>query len=276
MHDQNYTIDELFVTSIAHEIEDGEVVAQGIATPIISAAYLLAKETHAPNLYFMSAIGQGICKEGSPLSLSYIEEFWLEKSLTNVGFARAATEGLPTLKPKEFFRPGQVDQAGNFNNIAFGKNYNNPRLRLPGSGGIPDVTPMMDKICLYVPRHSRVTFVKLLDYLSGLGHSKKRKKGRGPILLVTDLGVFSFNNGIMESRSIHPGVLPEKVMRKSGFDIIINDNIARTIPPTDTELSILRNKIDPLGIRRLEFLSGASRRELLREILHAEISTIGS
>ena len=215
MKDQPYTIDELFVTAISHQITDGEVVAQGIATPVISAAYQLAKETHAPNLYFMSAIGHGICKEPAPLTITMIEQFWLDKSITNVGFARAATEGLPSLKPKEFFRPGQVDRNGNFNNIAFGKRFSNPRLRLPGSGGIPDVTPMMDKIYLYVPRHSKITFVRTLDFISGLGHNGLRKMGTGPILLVSDLGVFGFKEGTMELVSIHPGIKPDRILKKT-------------------------------------------------------------
>ena len=141
-----YTPDEIMAVCMSRQIQDGEVVAQGIATPLVTAAYLLARMTHAPNLYFVSAIGQGICRDPAPMNLSNIESLWLDRALTNVGFVRAAADVLPSLRPKEFFRPGQIDQYGNFNNIAFGENYAKPRLRLPGTGGIPDVTTFSDDI----------------------------------------------------------------------------------------------------------------------------------
>ncbi len=186
------TPDETMVFCIARQVRDGEIVAQGLATPLVAAAYLLARRTHAPNLYFTSAIGQGICRRPAPLGLTQVEQLWLDRSLKNVGFVRAAADMLPRLRPKEFFRPAQIDPAGNFNNLAFGQNYRRPRLRLPGSGGIPDVTTFINDIYLYVPRHSRLTFVQKLDFLSGLGHNRERRWGSGPRYLVSDLGQFDF------------------------------------------------------------------------------------
>ena len=159
-----FTLDEIMVVCMSRQIRDGEVVAQGLATPLVAAAYLLARHTHAPNLYFASAIGQGICRQPAPLSLIQVESLWLDRAITTGGFVQAVADVLPRLRPKEFFRPAQVDPHGNFNNIAFGKDYRHPRLRLPGSGGIPDVTTFIDHIYLYVPRHSRLTFVHKLDF----------------------------------------------------------------------------------------------------------------
>ena len=144
------------------------MVAQGIATPLVAAGYLLAKCTHAPDLLFTSAIGQGLCRDWAPLGLARVEGLWLERAITVFGFGRVVTEVLPRYHLKEFFRPGQVDAAGNFNNISIGRDYRRPRLRLPGSGGIPDVTPVTTLAYLYVPRHSRATFVAELDFCSGL------------------------------------------------------------------------------------------------------------
>ena len=59
----DYTVDELISVCISHQIEDGEVVAQGLATPLVVAGYLLARLTHAPNLRFTSAVGQSICED---------------------------------------------------------------------------------------------------------------------------------------------------------------------------------------------------------------------
>jgi glutaconate CoA-transferase subunit B len=264
------TPDEYMVVCMSHQVRDGELVAQGIATPLVAAAYLLARYTHAPHIYFSSAIGQGICRQPAPLSLSQVERLWLDRSLVNIGFARAVCEVLPTLHPLEFFRPAQIDPHGNFNNIAFGKDFRHPRLRLPGTGGIPDVTTYLNDVMLYIPRHSRVTFVPQLDFCAGLGHNSARKHGRGPRYLITDLGQFDFANGRMRITSYHPGVSIEKIQAHTGFLLEISPDIVETQIPSDDELSLLRNEIDPLNIRRLETLSGPSRREQLHKIIEIE------
>lgn len=258
----NFTIDELISVCISRQIKDADVVAQGIATPLVAAGYILAKRTHAPNLYFASAIGQGVCQDWAPLGLSKIESLWLDKAVTHFGFARAVTELLPRLAPKEFFRPGQMDAHGNFNNIAFGENYAKPRMRLPGSGGIPDVTTFSDEIYIYVPRHSRVTFMHQIDFVSGLGKNIK--------YLITDLGQFDFANGVMRLTSIHPGETLERIKAKTGFAVEVAPHCALTEPPTVEEVRLLREEIDPLGVRRLELLGGAARKEAMREILEKE------
>ena len=269
------TPDEIMVACMSRQIRDGEIVAQGLATPLVAAAYLLARHTHAPNLYFTSAISQGICRQPAPLGLTRIESLWLDQSLTTVGFVRAAADMLPRLRPKEFFRPAQVDPQGNFNNIAFGKNYLNPRLRLPGTGGIPDVTTFIDHIFLYVPRHSRLTFVPKLDFLSGLGHHPGRVAGHGPAYLITDLGQFDFGVGNssearMRLTSFHPGVDIDHIQSRTGFDLDIAPDVCETPLPSAQEIQLLREEIDPLGIRRLEALSGVERRILLMEIIEKE------
>ncbi len=263
----DFSLDELMVVCMSRQIADGEIVVQGIATPLVAAALLLARKTHAPNLYFASAIGQGICKNPAPLSISRVESLWLDRSIKNIGFVRTVADILPSLRPKEFFRPGQIDLYGNLNNLAFGKDYSKPRLRMPGSGGIPDVTTFLNDLFLYVPRHSKVTFVQKLDFISGLGYHPARKLGKGPQYLVTDLGQFDFANGVLRLTSYHPGISVSKIKQKTGIGFEISPSLMLTIPPTSDELELLREEIDPLGIHRLESLAGASRKRLLREIL---------
>ena len=271
------TIDEIMVTCISRQILDGETVAQGIATPLVAAGYLLARHTHAPGLYFASAIGQSMCRYPAPLGLTNIEQLWLDRSLSNVGFVRAVTEVLTTLRPKEFFRPGQIDSYGNTNNIAFGRRYITgglPRLRLPGAGGIPDVTTYINNIHFYVPRHSRITFVSQLDIASGLGYSHQRVHGQGPQYLVSDLGQFDFAHGRMRLISHHPGVTIERIKRRTGFELEIASDLQETPLPTQEELDLLHHEIDPLRIRSLELLTGNDRRKLLHEIIEKETHLI--
>jgi hypothetical protein len=266
----DFAVDELMCVCISRQVIDGEPLAQGLATPLVAAGYLLAWHTHAPGSYFASAIGQSLCREGAPLGLAQAEALWLDRALIHYGFVQAAVDLLPNVRPKEFFRPGQVDRFGNFNNIAIGRDYRHPRLRLPGTGGIPDVTPVLTEIHLYVPRHSRVTFVERVDFLSGLGHHPARRRGAGARYLVSDLGQFDFAQGEMRLTHVHPGVTVERVQAKTGFPLVISAELAETRPPSAEELRLLREVIDPLGIRKLEFLTGPGRRRELERILKQE------
>lgn len=266
----DYSIDELISVCISRQVRDGDVWAQGINTPLVCAGLILGKIRQAPRARFTSAIGQALVQDWGALGIASIEDLWVGKGLHHLGFAVGAAEILPKFRPKEFFRPAQVDARGNTNNIAFGKSYHKPRLRLPGSGGIPDVTPNYDHAFLYVPRHSRLVFTESVDFISGLGHMPSRARGAGPRYLISDLGQFDFEGGRMRLRSLHPGVSLERVQKKTGFPLAIADALVETAPPDAEDLRLLREEIDPLGTRKLETLAGAKRKALLRRILQAE------
>ena len=266
------TVAEIICTCLARQVRDGEVVAVGLATPLGAAAAVLAKRTHAPSAYVASAIATSVTQDPPELSLIDAEGRWVEASLTSSSFVQGATDYLPSVRPKEFFRPGQVDQNGNFNNVAIGKDYRRPRLRMPGVGGIPDVSVFMEQMCLYVPRHSRIAFPKALDYRSGLGHDDARRRGSGPHYLVTNLGQFDFVGGVMRLTHLHPGVRTERVQAKTGFELQIANDLHETELPTEVELEVLRTQVDPLGIRRLETFSGSERRAALRQIVDRDRS----
>jgi hypothetical protein len=266
----DYTIDELVTVCVARQVQNGDLLAQGLSTPLVAAGYLLAWRTHAPDVLFASAIGQSVCSTGAPLGLASVEGLWLDRALTSAGFVQGVCDWMPRMRPKEWFRPAQVDRHGNFNNIAFGKSRDRPRLRLPGTGGIPDVTCFLDGIYLYVPRHTRLTFVESLDFRSGLGHMPERRWGHGVRCLVSDLGQFDFADGLMRLTHLHAGETVETIRSRTGFALDVAPGLAVTPPPSREELEILRNEIDPLGVRRLEFLRGPARRELILKVLAAE------
>jgi glutaconate CoA-transferase subunit B len=287
----DYTVDELICVCIARQIKDSEVVAQGIATPLVAAGYILAKLTHAPNVAFVSAIGNSICYDWAPLSLSHIEEIWLGRATHILSFADIACTVLPTFSPREFFRPAQVDPYGNFNNVIIGDyqplrpfdgaqgSGQAPRLRLPGCGGIADVTAFSPRVYLYAPRHERRVFVERLDFRSGVGflngegEEERKRRGiisPGPRYLVSDLGQFDYAHGRMRLISCHPGVSVAEVQAQTGFPLEIAPDMTETPPPTQEQVQLLREEIDPLGVRRLECLSGGKRRAVLREIVERE------
>jgi hypothetical protein len=81
---------------------------------------------------------------------------------------------------------------------------------------------------------------------------------------------FDFANGRMRLTSFHPGTTPERIQARTGFPLEISPSLQETPLPPPNELRLLREEIDPLGIRRLESMSGAERRVLLHEIITAE------
>jgi acyl CoA:acetate/3-ketoacid CoA transferase beta subunit len=271
----DYTVDELMAVCISRLCDDGECVAQGIATPMVIAGYYLAKLTHAPNLLFASAIGMALTTHWSPLAISRVEEGMLEHTLIAPSFAQLVTEILPVLRFKEFLRPAQTDAQGNTNNVAIG-DYSRPRVRLPGSGGIPDVGTFSTHTYLYNPRHGRASFTPRLDFVSGVGVLSDEQRraqgilGCGPLGMITDLGVFDFAGGAMRLLSHHAGVTIERIQARTGFPLAIAADVHETPPPSDDEVRLLREVIDPLGVRRLETLGGADRWALLREIAQKE------
>lgn len=266
----DYTRDELMCVCIARQIVDGEAVGQGIATPLVMAGVILAKLTHAPNIQLASAIGQSVCRDWAPLGVARVEAQWIDKGLAFLTFSEIACELLPRVKMREFFRPAQVDARGNFNNVIIGADYDRPQMRLPGSGGIADVTGYNDKSCLYVPRHSRAVFVEPIDFVSGLGHVPDRIDGTGPVYLISNLGQFDFVHGRMRLTTFHAGESIEKVQAKTGFPLEIAPDARETEPPTVEEVRLIRETIDPLNVRKMELLSGAQRKQLLRDILRKE------
>jgi hypothetical protein len=109
-----------------------------------------------------------------------------------------------------------------------------------------------------------------------LGHNKARTHGSGPQYLISDLGQFDFEGKNPEHRmrltTYHQGITMKRIQAKTGFELEIAPDIQETPPPSEEELYLLRNEIDPLGIRRLELMSGSNRRALLREIIMRENS----
>jgi glutaconate CoA-transferase subunit B len=103
-----------------------------------------------------------------------------------------------------------------------------------------------------------------------MGHNRARVQGAGPQYLISDLGRFDFANGRMRLVSYHPNTNIDRIQTKTGFELDIAPDLCETLLPTKEELLLLREEIDPLGIRRLESLSGAARRQLLHAILKEE------
>ena len=66
---------------------------------------------------------------------------------------------------------------------------------------------------------------------------------------MTDLGIYHFDEaGEMRLDALHPGATVEAVRASIGWDVSINPSLADTPPPTDDELRLIREELDPGGV----------------------------
>jgi glutaconate CoA-transferase subunit B len=67
--------------------------------------------------------------------------------------------------------------------------------------------------------------------------------------VVTDLGTYTFDEtGEMRLASLHPGATLDDVRETIGWDIRLAPDLAATPPPTDEELRLVREELDPEGV----------------------------
>ena len=276
----DYTVDEMMTVLMAREVNNDDVMIVGVATPMVWAAFTLAKVTHAPDAIYHYIMGNTFVMEPREVSLLYLE-MNTARAYRFQDSVECTLESLPSdkLTTIEFFRPAQIDPYGNTNNICIG-DWNKPKIRLPGAAGILDFSMFYKRgSFLYTPRHDTRTFVSTdkLDFISGVGFSDGKPSicgGSGPQCVITNLAYLDFDDGSkrMKLGSIHPRVDLETIKDSTGFELIIPNELKETLPPTKKEIQLLREKVDPLNIRKLEALSGNEREELLDDIIQKELA----
>ena len=152
----------------------------------------------------------------------------------------------------------QVDRYGNQNIWAIGPKRA-PKVQLLGPRGAPGNT-INNTTSYWVPDHSPKVFVKQVDYVSGVGYDRAGILGERAARfheirrVVSNLGVFDFEtrDQRMRLRSVHPGVTVDDVRVATGFDLDVPDDVPETRSPTDEELALIRDVIDPDGLRERE------------------------
>jgi glutaconate CoA-transferase subunit B len=245
--DADYTPSEMMIVASARQLEGLRVCFVGVGPPNIACN--LAKRTVTPDLelvyesgVFGSAparlplsIGDPTLVSGATLVCSQYElfAFYLQRGLIDVGFLGAS----------------QIDRFGNINTTVIGS-YASPKVRLPGSGGACEIAINAKKVFVIMPQSTR-SFVERIDFVTSPGHlSGKRPPGwgGGPSIVVTQLGVYGFReDGQMELESLHPGVTLDQARENTGWDLAVSPDLRETPPPSDEELRLIREELDPEG-----------------------------
>jgi glutaconate CoA-transferase subunit A len=180
----------------------------------------------------------------------------------------------------EVITVAQLDLRGRTNNAWV--DTGRKRVRLPGQGGMADVANLHQHFLLYLTRHSRERFVESVQFCTAsrgiMTEAERIETGLQPgkVRLISDLGIFEINpaEGIFRLISIHPNVTLETARDKTGGEFLVADPLGTTDPPTAEELRLIRTQIDPFGIRRLEFVTGRERLDLIESILKAEAGLV--
>jgi glutaconate CoA-transferase, subunit B len=240
------TAEEMMTVTAARALAGRTSCFVGIGLP--STAANLARRLHAPELALVYesgaigakptklplSIGDGELAETADAVVSVPEVFnyWLQPGRIDVGFLSAA----------------QLDRFGNLNTTMIGADYRRPDVRLPGAGGAPEIAASCREVFLML-RHSRRAFVERLDFITSVGHGdgpgsreKLGLRGRGPVLVVTDIGVLEPNPETCELTltKLHPGADLEDAYAATGWELAVSDDLVETEPPTDAELTVLR------------------------------------
>jgi acyl CoA:acetate/3-ketoacid CoA transferase beta subunit len=250
----SFTLEELLISRMAKEF-GGNNMGVG-ATILADLSARLAKTLYVPDLFLTTASRAAADCDVHAKSLS---DEW-----TMAGTARI---GLDWEQMFQLIAQGrlqiwvgavQIDKFGN-SNISVVGDWEKPRVQLIGARGVPDDLWGCNRLNYHIRRHTRHAFVERVDFVCGAGFDGKASsrsfKRAPPGLVISDLGVFDFDDktGLMRIRSLHPGVELERVRKMTGFAWPEPTGpIAVTEPPTAEELHVIRNVIDPLGLRRLE------------------------
>jgi glutaconate CoA-transferase subunit B len=235
----------------ARRLRTARCVFIGVGRP--STAAILSRMVHNPDLVLVYesgtigakpvrvplSIGDGELAETADAVVSVPEMFnyWIGPGRIDVAFLGAA----------------QVDRFCNLNSTVIG-DYEQPRTRLPGAGGAPEIAAGCGEVVVVAP-HSRRTFVEKLDFVTTVGHgdgpggpvTRERLgfRGRGPTAVITDLGVLEPDPRTLELTltHLHPGAEVDDVLEKTGWPLAVADELRTTAPPTDEELNALRELV---------------------------------
>ena len=252
MNMSNYSSAELLTINASRLLRDDDVVFVGVGLP--NLACNLARRTHAPSLLMIYeagvigaqparlplSIGDPTLVSGATAVCSMYDIFslYLQRGNVDVGFMGGA----------------QIDRYGNINATVIGE-YGHPKVRLPGSGGSKEIAAWANR-CYIITPHQKRRFPEKVDFRTSAGFLNNRAerqaaglRGGGPQAVVTDLCIMEPDeNGELVLTSLHPGKTVAEAKSNTGWDLQVTLDVRITTPPSEEELRILREELDPTGI----------------------------
>lgn len=245
-----YTLTELMAVAAAREIRDGEVVFAGTGLPMLGA--MLAQHTHAPDCCIIFEAGV-MASQLAHLPMSVGDPRTMRGAATAAGLSEIFAYVLQAGRVDVGFISGaQIDHYGNINSTAIGADPRRPQVRFSGSGGAADIACLARRTVV-IAQHEKRRFPERVDYVTSPGWlhggDSRRRAGLlwgGPAVVVTTKAVLRFRPDSREMylASYHPGLSAQAVLDDTGFPLDASE-VQETLPPSEQELRILRDHVDP-------------------------------
>ena len=241
------------VVESSRYIADGDIVMVGTGLPMVAS--LLALKNHAPNMCYIVETGP-VAPEVIPTPTSVSDPRVMHRAV-RMGSLMDVLGGVLQrgMADIAFIGGAQIDQFANVNSTVIG-DVEHPKVRLPGSGGANDLASHGKKIII-ITRHEKRRFPAHCDYITSPGYldgPDGRKKAGLPvpypdILVVTDMTVMSIDKeqGKLRVDKLMPGIAIKDVQANMGFEPLISDEVMEVSIPSNQELRILRQEVDPRG-----------------------------
>ncbi len=228
---------------------DGETLMSAFGmTPTVGGR--LAKLTFAPDLFMTDGVATGLESVpplSGPASGEVVKSAWMPFRLffDNVVW---------TTRRHVVMMASQIDLYGNQNFACIGP-HEKPKAQLLGMRGAPGNT-LYHKTSYFVPAHSPKVFVEKVDVVSGVGYDRAAALGENTSRfhdihrVVSNLGVFDFEtpDHSMRLASVHPGVGVDDVVNNTGFELAIPESVPETRLPSQEEIHLIREVLDPEGL----------------------------
>ena len=251
--DKKYVGDELMVVEASRYISDGDNVLVGTGLPMVAG--LFAQKNHAPNMCYIVETGP-IAPEVIPTPISVSDPRVMYRAVRHGSLLDALGGVLQRgLVDVAFLGGAQIDRFANVNSTVIG-DYDRPRVRFPGSGGANDLASHARKILIIAP-HEKRRFPDRCDYITSPGYidGPEGRKRAGlsvaypDIFVITDLAVMAIDKaqGVLSVVKLMPGVSMDRVRENTGFAPLVPPEVGTVEPPTERELRILREEVDPHG-----------------------------
>lgn len=245
-----YSLMELMTVVAAREVADGEVVFAGTGLPMLGV--MLAQKTHAPGCIIIFEAGT-VASRLAHLPMSVGDPRAMRGAAMAAGLNEVFTYILQAGRVDVGFLSGaQVDRFGNINSTSIGADPRRPSVRFSGSGGACDIA-CLAKRTIIIAKHEKRRFPEKVDYVTSPGWlegGESRKASGlvrgGPDVVVTTMGVIRFrpDSKAPYLANFHPGLSPAAVAAETEFALEVGGAV-ETRPPSEAELQILRDVVDP-------------------------------
>ncbi len=275
-----YTREEQIVSQLARlfNSDDRLVIATMNNAGFVSNA--LAQRLYAPRVcVYMDAgggKGTGALLTDPGLRFPFMVGHPPEAAITAPLHSREIFDLLIGGKWNILMQPAQIDKFGNMNISAIG-DWRKPTATLVGARGVPDNTTNGGRVYYYVPEHTSRVFVEKVDIICGVGYGPERERERekgvvkwGAVeRVISNMGVFDFDEKSKRMRltSVHTGVTVQQVVDNTSFELLMPDPVPETESPSVEEIHLMREVIDPAGIKRLDFVKGDDFKKVMGEIM---------